>query len=143
MHPGIRAWALGCEPPVSLAPTEREAYFDEADRFYADPRGFLEGELGRPRKRKSLLGGRTPRRGLGLEGASGASRETPWDGGAGKKMWPDYLVFFEGLEPVLSVVAGDSGYDPCWRGWNSWFHDDWRRKGDVVVWCVRGGRGAG
>ena len=28
------------------------------------------------------------------------------------------------------------GYKECKRIWNSRVHDDWRRTGDVVVWCL-------
>lgn len=56
----------------------------------------------------------------------------------GKRKWPLYLVFFEQLEPVMRTYLGQTGYGECWRGFNSHFHDDWRRKGDVVVWCMEG-----
>jgi len=26
-------------------------------------------------------------------------------------------------------------YEECWRGFNSVWHDDPRRRGDVLVWC--------
>ncbi|KAF8544834.1 Alg9-like mannosyltransferase family-domain-containing protein [Trichophaea hybrida] len=53
--------------------------------------------------------------------------------GEGKKYaWPERLVAFE----VLENIGGD-GYEVCWRGFNSHWHDDWRRKGDVVVYCRR------
>jgi phosphatidylinositol glycan class B len=50
--------------------------------------------------------------------------------------WPDYLVFFSDfLEPILQPnIRG--GYKECWRGFNSHAHDDWRRKGEIVVWCL-------
>lgn len=47
--------------------------------------------------------------------------------------WPDRLVVFE----ALGNVWGE-GYVECWRGFNSHWHDDWRRRGDVVVYCRRG-----
>ena len=69
----------------------------------------------------------------------------PYDGHDGRKHWPTYLAFFSQLEPVMRNIAdpetGRSGYRECWRGWNSWGHDDWRRKGDVVVWCLKGSKG--
>lgn len=56
--------------------------------------------------------------------------------GKAKGEWPDYLVFFGQLESVMKrSVPSEKGYEECWRGWNSFWHDDWRRKGDVVVWC--------
>jgi phosphatidylinositol glycan class B len=44
-YPGLKAWALTCEPPIGLEGEAREQYRDEADRFYDDPRGFLEREM--------------------------------------------------------------------------------------------------
>ena len=102
-------------------------------------------------------GGTVPKRGIGAVadggedsrggGATGveatAAEEEEeevgaWDGKPGKKMWADYLVFFEQAEGVMATVLAGSGYAECWRGWNSWGHEDWRRRGDMVVWCLRG-----
>ncbi|MCJ1251171.1 glycosylphosphatidylinositol anchor biosynthesis [Trapelia coarctata] len=139
VHPGIKAWALTCEPPIHLnnSAAARAAYRDEADRFYDNPTQFLKTHLGSPPRRKDILGSKTPQEGLGM----GRIHETEgaWDGKEGTKVWPDYLVFFEQLEGTLKgYVGGRGGYVEGWRGWNSWGHDDWRRKGDVVVWCLRG-----
>ena len=85
--------------------TEREAYRDEADRFYDDPARFLREEIN--------------------------TRERPW---------PRYIVGFEGiagwLREYYESEAGMPGFQVMerWRGRNSHWHDDWRRKGDVVVW---------
>lgn len=76
--------------------------------------------------------------GGGEEGDGG-----PWDGKEGRKAWPEYLVFFEQAEAVMGVVLRGSGYGECWRGWNSWRHDDWRRRGDMVVWCLNRRKGKG
>nr|POE82369.1 gpi mannosyltransferase 3 [Quercus suber] len=51
-------------------------------------------------------------------------------------MWPEKVVMFSQLEPVLSEILDGRGYAECWRGFNTHWHDDWRRQGDVVVWCV-------
>ncbi|MCJ1397091.1 glycosylphosphatidylinositol anchor biosynthesis [Xylographa trunciseda] len=139
VHRGIKAWALSCEPPVNLNASARAAYLDEADQFYANPTHWLDAHLGAPPRRKGVFGGKAPQRGLGIEGV----QEGAWDGGAGAKAWPDYLVFFGALEGTLGSVLGGSAYRECWRGWNSWGHDDARRRGDVVVWCLRGGEGEG
>ena len=55
--------------------------------------------------------------------------------------WPDRLVVFEALGNVWDGAGGGDGegYVECWRGFNSHWHDDWRRRGDVVVYCRRGG----
>jgi phosphatidylinositol glycan class B len=104
-YPGLKAWALTCEPPIHLAPhsVERESYRDEADRFYDDPVGFLKREVN--------------------------SNERPW---------PRYVVGFEGIEDVLrqyyeSEMKGFKVKEK-WRTFNSHWHDDDRRRGDVVVW---------
>ncbi|KAF8862927.1 hypothetical protein BDZ45DRAFT_584772 [Acephala macrosclerotiorum] len=104
-HPGLKAWALTCEPPIHLAKKsqEREEYRDEADRFYDDPLRFLKEEVG--------------------------TKERPW---------PRYVVGFEGIEGVLrEYYEGEmKGHkvQERWRAFNSHWHDDSRRKGDVVVW---------
>jgi len=139
VHPGIKAWALTCEPPIHLnnSAAARAAYRDEADQFYDNPTQFLKKHLGPPPRRIDLLGSKTPQEGLGMGRVHEA--EGAWDGKDGKKTWPDYLVFFEQLERMLKGhMGGRGGYVEGWRGWNSWGHDDWRRKGDVVVWCLRG-----
>ena len=53
-----------------------------------------------------------------------------------KRAWPEYLVFFEQLEPLMTRALEGSQYRECTRLFNSHAHDDWRRKGDVVVWCL-------
>ena len=147
VFPSIKAWALGCEPPVNFNSTQRAAYVDEADQFYAYPKAFLIRTLGKPplpRKKAAgswwwplpYLTGRSRKfkRGFGREEMIEADA---WDGRPGRKAWPEYLVFFEEKERLLNEVTIGSAYRECWRGWNSWGHDDWRRKGDVIVWCLR------
>ena len=105
VHPGLKAWALGCEPPLHLAARSkaREEYRDEADRFYDDPGRFLKDEV--------------------------STRERPW---------PRYIVGFEGIEGVLrEYYEGEmKGHVVMerWRGFSSQWHDDDRRRGDIVVW---------
>jgi GPI mannosyltransferase 3 len=140
IYPSIKAWALGCEPPVHIPPgPARRAYLDEADRFYADPVGFLERELGPPRSNKSrtsFFSSHKPVEGLSLQNVDISIGS--WDGKKGRKLWPHYLVFFEGATEAIAKVVHGTDYSQCWRGWNSWVHDDWRRRGDVVVWCKKG-----
>lgn len=74
--------------------------------------------------------------------SSSAAAAAAAPAGEGAKVWPEYLVFFAQLEDVLRGVVAEAGvgrsaYRECWRGWNSWAHDDWRRRGDMVVWCLR------
>lgn len=106
IHPAIDAWALSCEPPVGLPVSERAGYLDEADQFYADPITWLKQSMTH-------------------------EVSVPSD----RKMWPEKLVFFEQLEGIIGPELAKEGYAECWRGFNSHWHDDWRRTGDVIVWC--------
>jgi phosphatidylinositol glycan class B len=106
VHPSIEAWALTCNPPVDVPITERAGYLDEADIFYADPVGWLERTM--------------------VDDVSVDSS---------KRVWPNKLVFFEQLEPIVGKTLAQRGYMECWRGFNSHWHDDSRRRGDVIIWC--------
>jgi phosphatidylinositol glycan class B len=55
-----------------------------------------------------------------------------------RRPWPQNLVFFGQLEDTMREVLGETLYRECWRGFNSHFHDDFRRTGDVIVWCLDG-----
>ena len=142
VFPSIKAWALTCEPPVNFNASARASYVDEADQFYTDPHKFLAENLGNPPSAKKQRGSwfgwfsshRHAKRGFGREDMI----ETNALGGKeGGKTWPEYLVFFAQMEPTMKESLHGSSYVECWRGWNSWAHDDWRRKGDMVVWCLR------
>jgi phosphatidylinositol glycan class B len=128
IHPDIRAWALTCEPPLNLNTTARATYLDEADIFYADPVHWLRSHMSRsPPRSPGIFGTQT----RALHKHRNAETSV-----GGRREWPDYLVFFEQLESVMHTALQGSGYGECWRGFNSHWHDDWRRKGDVVVWCL-------
>ncbi|KAJ5671587.1 GPI mannosyltransferase [Penicillium longicatenatum] len=119
VHP-IHAWALSCEPPVDLDETQKAVYRDEADQFYDDPTHFLQ---------ENMAGGLRylPRQPSYVTGFQSASQDL--------HEWPDYLIFFAQLEPTMhSLVRGS--YAECWRTWNTAWHDDWRRRGDIIVWCL-------
>lgn len=86
---------------------------------------------------------RSPPRSHGIFGTQTRGLSRRRDAGLsvdGKREWPDYLVFFEQLESVMHTALQGSEYGECWRGFNSHWHDDWRRKGDVVVWCLNAER---
>ena len=142
VYPSIKAWALTCEPPINYNASAKAGYLDEADQFYAKPKAFLSRTLGNPPVSKKplaswfgwLSGRRRVKGGFGREDVIEADA---WDGREGRKTWPEYLVFFEQMEPTMRQVLKGSAYRDCWRGWNSWGHDDWRRKGDIVVSCLR------
>lgn len=150
-QPGIQGWALTCEPPVHITnATEKAAYLDEADQFYANPTHWIKKHMSRQLPLSSFPGVHVPR------GRSGGGIETIpaeilaheramhfWATGEGRKPWPEYLVFFEQLEPTMQVALRGSAYGECRRLFNSHFHDDWRRTGDIVVWCLDHGRQEG
>ncbi|MCJ1227556.1 glycosylphosphatidylinositol anchor biosynthesis [Toensbergia leucococca] len=139
VYPSLKVWALTCSPPINLNATARSTYLDEADQFYADPVIFLAKTLGPSPRTSSSWGRRRPLQGLG---AAGLELEMGgWDGKEGRKGWPEYLVFFAQMEEVMGAVLRGSGYRECWRGWNGWGNEDWRRRGDLVIWCLRGGGG--
>ncbi|KAF3482934.1 uncharacterized protein GIQ15_02258 [Arthroderma uncinatum] len=113
VSPYIRAWALGCEPPVNLSPEEKATYVDEADLFYKSPSEFISQRM----SSTSLLSNH-------FRSTAGPKHE-----------WPDYLIFFSHLEPTLKSTLRSSQYAECYRTFNTAWHDDSRRKGDVIVWC--------
>ncbi len=144
-HPGIRAWALTCEPPLNLNASEKARYMDEADQFYDNPSLWLKRNMSRraPRLSSSWAPGifgpdYSVRRNLGVNAdiLEAARDEEFWEARTGRKPWPGYLVFFAELEQTLAVALRGSGYVECTRLWNSAWHDDSRRTGDVVVWCL-------
>ncbi|OJI81226.1 hypothetical protein ASPTUDRAFT_127293 [Aspergillus tubingensis CBS 134.48] len=129
VYPTISAWALSCEPPVGLDASEKATYLDEADQFYADPEQFL---------RTNMVGGlrRFPRR-PSYDKYNWKSSQLPTQyQSKTPHEWPDYLIFFAQLEPTLQSLLRFSAYKECHRTWNTAWHDDWRRRGDIVVWCV-------
>ncbi|KAK5711745.1 glycosylphosphatidylinositol anchor biosynthesis [Elasticomyces elasticus] len=121
VYPEIKAWALTCEPPLDLSEDERRRYEDEADVFYNDLASWADANM-KDRKSMSLTDSEV------LE---------PRAGDEARRDWPEYLVFFGHLEVVLSIVLQETKYEECWRTFNTHWHDDGRRRGDVVVWCIQ------
>lgn len=118
-------WYLTCEPPsINNEQNEQNGintigdkvdikqYKDESDLFYENPFGFLNQNFP-PVFNKNL---RTPGRYFKYE-------------------WPTHLVFFESLEKEMKEYLKDSKYEECDRFFNSWFHWDDRRQGDIIVYC--------
>lgn len=128
VYPEITAWALTCEPPIDVPLAQRADYLDEADAFYKTPgpRRWLRDNMASPHT-VSASGSRS---------AQFAAAHDPRFGAAYRRAWPQNLVFFAALEDELRGVLHGSRYRECWRGFNSHFHDDGRRVGDVVVWCL-------
>jgi len=121
VHAEILAWALTCEPPLNVPLEYRADYEDEADVFYNHPGGWIDEHV---QDRKTIFK------------TANANVNVP-ELEQGKRTWPEYLVFFEHLEPVMNAVLEDTRYEECWRGFNTHWHDDRRRRGDVVVQCLR------
>ncbi|KAG9841060.1 glycosyltransferase family 22 protein, partial [Aureobasidium melanogenum] len=116
VYPSIVARALTCEPPLDIPIEARSSYLDEADQFYEDPVVWMREHM---EDLKSLE-----------MRQSTAAIDIHQD----KAQWPEYLVFFEQLEPTMTECLAKTEYRQCWRGFNTHWHDDWRRQGDVVVW---------
>lgn len=109
IYPGLRAYALTCEPPLHTQPNtpERDDYRDEADRFYDDPIGFLKGEL------FAEGNAPVPRYIVGFQGIE------PW--------LEEFLQTKEGEETGIKLRR-------VWGGFNGFFNEDWRRSGKMLVW---------
>ena len=123
IFPSIHAWSLTCDPPLTVPSHLRPTYLDEADQFYANPSLFIKTHMSRhPPRPKGLFAARHQSHLISAKDS--------------RKEWPEYLVFFAQLEPTLDVLLRGSGYAECWRGWNTHWHDDWRRQGDIVAWCL-------
>ena len=50
-------------------------------------------------------------------------------------VWPSHIIIFEVLENEVKEILSKKGYVECKRFFNSHWHDDERRRGDVVVFC--------
>lgn len=53
-----------------------------------------------------------------------------------RRPWPSHLVVFEPMVPTIEQNLGQ--YKECSRFFNSYFHWDSRRSGDIVVFCRKG-----
>ncbi|KAG2736134.1 hypothetical protein G9P44_000224 [Scheffersomyces stipitis] len=106
-------WFLTCEPPLHIASGDQKAileYRDESDNYYDDRVKFLRETL-------------PP-----LDTTSTTTTAT-------KYQWPSHLVVFETEEKFITEFLQDSNYRQCQRFFNSYFHWDSRRSGDVIVFC--------
>jgi phosphatidylinositol glycan class B len=120
VFPGIDARALTCEPPLDIPFEARSSYMDEADQFYADPTAWMHQHMeGTETLWKRQLNARI-------------------DIHQDKAQWPEYLVFFEQLKPTMTKFLANTPYRQDWQGFNTHWHDDGRRQGDVVVWRLEG-----
>lgn len=130
IYPEITAWALTCEPPLNVPLTARSTYLDEADEFYIRP-GPVSWLRANMESVDTIQTG-------GSRSGRHWMQQDPKFKAKYRRAWPQNLVFFGQLEGTLRDVLKDTRYEECWRGFNSHWHDDWRREGDVVVWCLDG-----
>ncbi|KAI4920764.1 uncharacterized protein J4E92_008408 [Alternaria infectoria] len=130
IYPEISAWALTCEPPIDIPLSQRTTYLDEADEFYIKPGpvAWLRANMEDVQTIKAS----------GSRSGQHWMRQDPKFKRKYRREWPQNLVFFEQLEGTLKEYLEGTRYQECWRGFNSHFHDDSRRTGDVVVWCLDG-----
>jgi phosphatidylinositol glycan class B len=131
IYPSISAWALTCEPPLNIPLSQHSTYLDEADEFYISP-----GPAAWLRDNMASLDTITR---AGSRSGRHWARQDPKFQARYRRAWPQHLVFFGALEPTLREVLGETRYGECWRGGNGHGHDDERRRGGVVVWCLEGG----
>jgi phosphatidylinositol glycan class B len=115
VYPEIDAWALTCEPPIHVPLEDRQTYLDEADIFYQDPIAWINKNM------------------AATDDGSQEGKERH----LAQRAWPEYLVFFEHLQPTVGALLERNDYHECKRFFNTHWHDDGRRKGDVLVWCAR------
>lgn len=105
VHPSLRAWALTCEPPLDV------------------PAGSIERQTYRDEADRFF------------DDPVKFLRE---EVGGKERPWPRYVVGFEGIEGSLKEYYEEAmpGYrvKRKWEAFNSHWHDDWRRRGKVVVW---------
>jgi phosphatidylinositol glycan class B len=130
VYPEIEAWALTCEPPIDVPLSERSAYLDEADEFYIKPGpvAWLRGNMEDVQSIKAS----------GSRSGQHWMRQDPKFKRKYRREWPQSLVFFGQLEGTLKEYLKGTRYQECWRSFNTDFHDDDRRKGSVIVWCLDG-----
>jgi phosphatidylinositol glycan class B len=130
IYPEISAWALTCEPPIDIPVSQRSTYLDEADEFYIKPGpiAWLRGNMEDVQTIKAS----------GSRSGQHWMRQDPKFKRKYRREWPQNLVFFEQLEETMKEYLKGTRYQECWRGFNSHFHDDSRRTGDVIVWCLDG-----
>jgi len=115
-----KVWALTCEPPIG--PNSVADYVDEADLFYRDPIGFLSTCL------SDQSSSSTGPESIEICDSHWSGRSRPW---------PSHLVLFEASREAIGDILIEKGYHLQKSIFNSHFHDDARRRGDVLVYVRR------
>lgn len=150
-HLDDRMWFVTCEPPRGGQGDVGE-YKDESDYFYEDPVRYLQVALGEGSR--ATTGGWTPAHAAAFELNAQAQTQTQTQTQTPTPapplslppslppahLYPSHLVLFDALlkhpryGPQLQrFLLHDKGYRVERRIWNSLFHDDPRRWGDILV----------
>ncbi|KAI8811203.1 Alg9-like mannosyltransferase family-domain-containing protein [Cladochytrium replicatum] len=135
IHRNIPMRFLSCEPPLGV--DDRSKYLDESDIFYNDPISFIQtyfdgASLRTMNERRSSDSEPL----LTVPGQTYSIRRC---------RWPSHVVLFDALLPRVEDLRlfrtstndqpGSFVYTECARFFNSHFHDDSRRMGDVIIFC--------
>ncbi|ORY78028.1 Alg9-like mannosyltransferase family-domain-containing protein [Leucosporidium creatinivorum] len=134
---GGRAWFITCEPPVlGQDPT---TYLDQSDVFYASPISYLHTRF--PHTVNPSFPPSPFPSAVSLPPPS--SSDLNW-----RHEWPSHIVVFQALleeveegKETVGEVLRRMGYAEERRLWNSHWHEDERRRGNVVVLRWKGGAG--
>lgn len=103
------SWFITCEPPLHLVAASHETlenYRDESDQMFDDPDQFIK--LNFPETIDSLV--------------------------SSKYSWPSHLIIYENFKQMDTILR-DVGYKRCHEIFNSYFHWDDRRRGNLVIYC--------
>lgn len=95
-------------------------YRDESDEFYDDFEKFMLKNFDRISDYQTRL--------------SQAMKLPENSTGNHYHQWPDYLVIFEHLEVTMDTWLADTAYTKWNRIFNSRFHWDHRRTGDLIIY---------
>ena len=108
-----KSWFITCTPPLHLDSTDEQqirSYKDEADLFYENTTLFLD--LNFP-----------------------PLKERTYNALQYRFNWPTHVIVFEPLEKDMNNYFADSEYHICKRIFNSYFHWDSHRQGDIIIYC--------
>lgn len=118
------SWFISCEPPLHLEDSlSLDRYKDESDIFYDDPSAYLQTYL------PALL------RHTSAVAPSSEIAEDHIHPRHFLHEWPTHVIIFEPLEETMDAFFKDSDFKKCGRFFNSYFHWDNRRTGDLVLYC--------
>ncbi|KAI8926169.1 Alg9-like mannosyltransferase family-domain-containing protein [Entophlyctis helioformis] len=157
LHRDIPMRFVTCEPPIGVP--DRKAYRDETDVLYDHPERFLRMYFDTQVGNKTLVWSTNatdptpikaehhrqlwPKSHLLHSGSRHGRSNRPYLDVPGQPYqiqmytWASHVLVFDNhrLTPLLSDVFQGSNYRECARFFNSHFHDDSKRNGDIVVYC--------